>query len=651
MTGDSARSQAGLLGDLPPLNAAVSRMPDRRQVSLRWLSGTFLVGVTSVTLMGGALYAALEGRQQLALPAQAYEREAGLQRPGAEIAKGDRPGINLNIESSNSKLMMVSTVTREGDRDVVKVRPFLRVGTPLAVAPKRDLDYPRFDALAVFSDSGAPEPVLASNSSSDLIYGADVDSEMSIKLVEFDTSADLVSRKPRQRATDIEEMVRNAAPRLDTGSHSFAALSYFDPVRFAQEGNGLLTPSGVTITAENVTVQSKAGSPANYAGIRYEERVVRVRADAAVSLILKTEGMDEAEADLLEKVLSSDIGSSKLQPEDRLRIVFEIDQRRSPPTPRAIRVSVYRNATHMVSIARTDDNRFVYATEPDPIPQIAAAQGASEPVLGSHLPTVYDAIYRASMSEGLSSGLARQLVRIFSADVDFNATVSPTDELAVFVSLEDNEKEPTDRSEILYASIKLGQVTRKYYRFRDPETGRNDFFDETGKSAKKFLLRQPVPTGKFRSPFGARWHPILKYRKMHWGVDWAAPRGTPIMVAGDGVVISAGWESGYGRHTEIRHANGYVTSYSHQNSIAPGVVPGARVRQGQVIGYVGSTGLSTGPHLHYEVIVNGTKVDPMRIRLPKGKVLEGGELATFTSERDRIDDLLVDKDETEVAQF
>ncbi len=127
--------------------------------------------------------------------------------------------------------------------------------------------------------------------------------------------------------------------------------------------------------------------------------------------------------------------------------------------------------------------------------------------------------------------------------------------------------------------------------------------------------------------------------------------GTPILSAGNGVILTSGWQSGYGRQTKVQHANGYVTSYSHQTRIAKGIKPGVRVRQGQVIGYVGSTGLSTGPHLHYEVIVNGTKVDPMRIRLPKGRVLKGTELATYQSERDRIDDLLSDGEDTEIARY
>ncbi|GAG48358.1 unnamed protein product [marine sediment metagenome] len=127
---------------------------------------------------------------------------------------------------------------------------------------------------------------------------------------------------------------------------------------------------------------------------------------------------------------------------------------------------------------------------------------------------------------------------------------------------------------------------------------------------------------------------------MHWGVDWQAPRGTPIIAAGNGKVVKSGWAGGYGKQIVIKHANGYKTYYNHQTAFAKGIAPGKRVRLGQIIGYVGSTGYSTGPHLHYEVSVNGNKVNPMRIRLPKGKVLSGQELLTFEAVRDRIDTIL-----------
>ena len=397
-----------------------------------------------------------------------------------------------------------------------------------------------------------------------------------------------------------------------------------------------------------MTFRPKTADLAEYPGLRYEERVVRIREETAIAKAIENEGIAEDEAALLAKVMSSDLGGTVLKPEDRLRLSLEIDGAREAAQPHVRLASAYRGAAHLVSIARTDDNRYVYATEPAAIPQIDIDNNAPERVVG-RMPTIYDAIYRASLTEGLSKEIARNLVRIFSSDVDFNATISPKDEMSVFLSLDEVTRKPTQDSEILYAAIKLGSVTRKFYRFRDPKSGSVDYYDENGKSVRKFLLRQTVPTGKFRSPFGMRYHPILKYRKMHWGVDWSAPRGTPIISAGDGIVEKAGWAKGAGRRTLIRHANGYETSYFHQSKIL--VSEGQRVRQGQIIGHVGSTGLSTGPHLHYEVIVNGTKVDPMRIRLPKGNVLEGRALANFMAERERIDDLLVPEDETRVAQF
>lgn len=146
-----------------------------------------------------------------------------------------------------------------------------------------------------------------------------------------------------------------------------------------------------------------------------------------------------------------------------------------------------------------------------------------------------------------------------------------------------------------------------------------------------------------RSGFGLRRHPILGYTKMHTGVDWAAPSGTPIYASGNGVVEKVGWESGYGKYIRVRHNNGYETAYGHMTAYARRIDEGTRVRQGQVIGFVGSTGLSTGSHLHYEILVNGRFVDPMRIKLPRGRVLEGALLANFDKERERLDGIMARK--------
>ena len=193
---------------------------------------------------------------------------------------------------------------------------------------------------------------------------------------------------------------------------------------------------------------------------------------------------------------------------------------------------------------------------------------------------------------------------------------------------------------MLYTALIYGGEKRRYYRHQSPEDGSVDYFDADGRSARKFLMRKPIAQAVMRSGFGMRRHPVLGYSKMHTGVDWAAPRGTPIYASGNGIIKIAERHGGYGNYVKIQHANGYETGYGHMTSFARGLKAGQRVRQGQVIGYVGSTGLSTGPHLHYEVEVNGRHMNPMSIKVPRGRELEGRALAEFQRDRARIDGLI-----------
>ncbi len=319
-----------------------------------------------------------------------------------------------------------------------------------------------------------------------------------------------------------------------------------------------------------------------------------------------------------------------------------------------MRASVYdQEGRHRSTAALNDRGLYVQGTQPPVSIALAAAleQDYVPAKARRDLPRIYDGVNRAALSYGLSDEMVARVVRLLASNVDLQGKLRPSDTLEVFFSAPDADGNASEDSELLFVRARIGGNEMRYYHFRDPQTGAVDYFDEEGKSIRQFLLRNPVPNGVFRSAFGMRRHPILGYRRMHTGVDWAAPRGTPIIAAGNGIVERAGWDSsGYGRQTIIRHANGYQSSYSHKNRIAEGIVPGARVRQGQVIGYVGSTGLSTGPHLHYELLVNGTKVDPMRVRLPDNKVLEGDTLTAFLEERERIDSLLgFATDTTQVA--
>ena len=189
--------------------------------------------------------------------------------------------------------------------------------------------------------------------------------------------------------------------------------------------------------------------------------------------------------------------------------------------------------------------------------------------------------------------------------------------------------------QIVFAALTLSGERKPIY-LHTLKNGVTDYFDEKGQSAKKALMRTPIDGARLSSSFGKRKHPILGYTKLHTGTDFAAPRGTPIYAAGDGSIDTAGWNGGYGKYVRIRHNSEYSTAYAHMKAIKSGIGKGKRVRQGQIIGYVGTTGRSTGPHLHYEIIRRGKKVNPMWVKMPSGQKLKGNEMARFEATREAL---------------
>ncbi len=637
-----------MLGDTPALiGGSGRRAPDRRRVSMRWMSGSVLTGMTSMLLMGGALYAALEGRQQLATPANMLDRFVaegnGTGGKGAEL--GDRPIAIVALQPVSERVLQVPTVSRVGDSNVIRKRPFAFASAPLAIVPNNPVKYPPFNPLDVFRASNADQAI----ASSDVIYGADVESEVRLQSALLDPATASFDETAEISSAEAEAIVRAALPSLADDGVQIAALPYIDNSRFTlkQEDVAPTSSLNIRITRQNV---SEAVPVTNDSEIdrSFSEEVITVPEGSSLNAVLAGQGFQPAALESMEVALTSEVGAGPLPSGTKLRIAWE--QLASPePGAKPIRItrriSVYRGGSHLRSVALTDDNEVVWGREPAPIPAIEATSDDEnqEPrtrIARSNLPTIYDGIYRAALSQGLNKAQSRRIVRTVAFDVDFRAASRPDDDLEVFYSLEEGETEASANSEILYIGLTLAGVRRDYYRFRADDDGSVDYYDDNGKSAKKFLLRKPVPNGKFRSAFGPRRHPISRVVKMHQGVDFSAPRGTPIIAAGNGVVEKSGWAGGYGRQTIIRHANGYKTSYNHQHRIAKNIRPGARVTQGQIIGQVGTTGYSTGPHLHYEVIVNGRKVNPMKIRLPQGRSLSGKTLADFRRERDRIDALL-----------
>lgn len=250
--------------------------------------------------------------------------------------------------------------------------------------------------------------------------------------------------------------------------------------------------------------------------------------------------------------------------------------------------------------------------------------------------TISWSLFAAGADAGVPATVMAELVRAFSWDVDFQRDIRKDDRFEVMFERKiDEAGKPVHNGRIVFAALTLSGARKPIY-LHQLKSGAWDYFDDKGQSAKKALMRTPIDGARLSSSFGNRKHPILGYTKKHSGTDFAAPQGTPIYAAGDGMVDSAGWNGGYGKYVRIRHNSEYSTAYAHMKGIKRGVGKGRRVKQGQVIGYVGTTGRSTGPHLHYEIIRRGVKVNPMRVKMPSGQKLKGQELASFTAARDQL---------------
>jgi murein DD-endopeptidase MepM/ murein hydrolase activator NlpD len=250
-------------------------------------------------------------------------------------------------------------------------------------------------------------------------------------------------------------------------------------------------------------------------------------------------------------------------------------------------------------------------------------------------------LYQAAMNAGVPEGAIQELIRIYSYDVDFQRDIQAGDKFDVlFTRYYDDQGVPVKLGTVLHATLTLQGERKPLYRFTSLDGQTTDYYTAQGGNGKRMLMKTPIDGARLSSGFGMRRHPILGFNKLHRGTDFAAPTGTPIMASGAGVVEVAGVAGGYGKYIRIRHNDTYKTAYAHMVRFARGMKPGSKVRQGQIIGYVGTTGRSTGPHLHYEVLANGKYVDSQSVKLPTGTLLAGKDLAAFKAERERLDDLL-----------
>lgn len=337
------------------------------------------------------------------------------------------------------------------------------------------------------------------------------------------------------------------------------------------------------------------------------------RGDTLMSLLTDAQ-VPEQEAVEAIKALSAHYNPRNLRIGQSIRVAFEGGEE-SP-----IFTGLYLEPSPALAIAVERDDAAFSATKLDlPLDRMVSAASIK----------IDTSLFGAGRAAGMPAEVMAQIVKLYAYDIDFQRDIQPGDRVDVlYEQAAAADGSAVGAPTLLYVALTSGGKTRPLYRHAFDD-GEIDYFDLNGQSVRKALLRTPIDGARISSGFGMRRHPILGYSKMHKGVDFAAPRGTPVFAAGDGTIERANWFGAYGNYVKVKHTGDFATAYGHLSRFADGIRPGKRVRQGQVIGYVGSTGRSTGPHLHYEVIRAGAQVNPASIKMPSGRTLGGAELTAF----------------------
>ena len=360
---------------------------------------------------------------------------------------------------------------------------------------------------------------------------------------------------------------------------------------------------------------------------KYKKINHKIKSGETFDKILDNYSIDKNEINIIKNNLTKKININKLSPKQSIQ--FSLDQ-----TNNKIKEFIFQiSNTEKIYLKRNIiENKFNQ--------EIISIKLDKEIIYKENI--ILQSLYKAATDQNIPANTIIEFARIYGFQVDFQRDIRKQDKFQIMYEVFfDEDKKIIETGEIIFANLKLSGQDNSLYYF-DNE-GNEGHYDKNGKSIQKALMKTPINGARLSSSFGMRKHPIDGFNKMHRGTDFAAPLGTPIMASGNGVVKKASWCGGGGNCVKIKHNSTYQTIYAHMSKFARGIKAGVRVKQGQVIGYVGSTGKSTGPHLHYEVIVNGKKINSQKLKLPSGKILKGKERNLFETDKIKLNVLKSEK--------
>lgn len=615
-------------------------IPHGRELSLAWLSGTVMTGLTSVLLMGAALYVSFQGQNTFSTAYEALRlaiAPTAIQTATDPNAKTDRV---RPVARTRSELETIEASIREtvDGRDMIRNQPFMRIRATLATAATALSD----DVQAYDPANFVAAPASATSAATEVntdIYGAEVEGQVAVKI-----AAMPMSFVPPQAINDqaaalfVRQTVETAYSDAEIDPASGTALAYASPTAGSDVRElGMTNTDGVVNgVAENVTVMPKTIAAADLR-LGRTERILTIKETTPLGDVLKKNGFTDAMVGAISTTLHNVFPVVDLPPEARLRILFGPSRTSSSLIP--YRMSIYvhddigNTEVHRATVALTDKGQYVLGLAPA---EINFPDEDTEEINVANLPSIYRSLWETGRKHDVSDDSIKRIIGMFAFDIDLTKKITAGDSIEIL----ETPPDAAGKQELLYVGLTLGSTTKQLYRYASVD-GAIGYFDPDGQTGKRFLNRRPLQGGgTVRSRFGYRIHPIFHTRKLHTGVDLAAPSGTPIYAAGDGTLEFAGWQNGYGNKIEIHHVNGFETAYGHMSRLAGGMKVGTRVRQGQVIGYVGTTGYSTGPHLHFEVKINGNLVDPLSVKLPRETTLTAQDENGFKLVVAQIDDLM-----------